>query len=214
MKKTIRLTESELKGLIRESVKTVLNEDYDLTTDFEDGGNQIDRDTLHMSPNEKDDYIKDLVLGDKRQRNDNYEAYRGDSRYFWYNMLCKKVGDKTAQGLTHVLKGCEGEFKKYMKMLNGIVEDLYSGYEESGDERYILAAKQFVEEAEGETKDLRYGGKREYVTADFRILSDEIADYSQLSMDKVYSRDPETDRRYSRNATTQDRKYGLNGTMD
>lgn len=116
MKKTIRLTESELKGLIRESVKAVLNEQYGV--DFEDTLRWVQKKNPNMSPEEQEQFAKNII------RKQKYAKYR-----FRISMDSPKIGYQNLNDLSwNEAKQCYIKFGRYIDTIE-YQDTTYDPYE-------------------------------------------------------------------------------------
>lgn len=237
-KRTIRLTESDLKNIIKESVNNILNEDYNYKTDFEDGGSAYDRDTYGMDDDEIDNWQKEEHLDDKRYRNDNYESLRSDNMNNINQTFIQNMEDKIFKNNPRYEKLSQSyrdlfieESEKIIDSINNMrrcirynIDLFQTFYKQTGDERYLVAAKTVINEYKrilnvSYNKKLEYNNQLGYNIIDnlkFKIFfnTEILKDYSPLSKDKVYSKGDENGRHYNRLATTKDRRNGYQGNFE
>ena len=227
MKQKIKLTESSLKRMIKESVKKVLNEDYDYKSDFEDGGNLYDRETYGMNDDEVSNWQREEVLADKKYKNDNYEALRKEKiydkgGYFRANMENKLLKDHPEyeklmnddyQDISSALETILRNFHILRMGMNSQVKMFKSAYDETGDERYLIAIKNILTDYDRQVDKLNSNLMFNNNPIKFRIQfqTNILNDYSPLSKDKVYHSDTESGTHSNRLANVKDRKKGVNG---
>lgn len=228
-KRTVRLTESDLKNIIKESVKNVLNEDYDYKSDFEDGGNLYDRTTYGMNDDEIDNWQKREHLNGKRDKNDNYEFYRYQKldnyhsrEYFLENMIekIKKTYPKYNNFFINdeyydMIEKTKNSLKEMSERIHQIFSIFEMCYDKTGDERYLLAAACLRDNYNDMfNKHQKFDNSSYYFKIETRFKSD--YNYNPLSKDKVYTKNSDYDGTsyYNRLATTKDRKKGLQGSFE
>ena len=188
----MKINESQLRKIIQESVKNVLVEGYI-------NGQWYDE-TEPWQPSSEDE-IRDVVLSQKKKRNDNYDVYRDvQDETFVFNMLNKI--NKNLETLYIDAKNGD------MSFIDRLVNMVELCYDKTGDERYIICRNKmlyYIQDAYNE----RFF-KNSKIGIDI-IDRSKYKDYSPLSKDKVYDIDMENGERSSRLATVKDRKKGVNG---
>lgn len=236
MKRKVRLTESDLHRVIKESINRVLNEDYDFNADFEDGGTIYDRERYGKSEEQIEDWERDMRLSDKIKKQDNYEFLRhqkmiGNEGYgFADNMLKKHLKQypkdylfKDKNEMFNELKECEESLVKCFNELKTIYDyhlfTFIHAYKKTGDERYLVAARQdmlmFYKSFENNVRNKIKNHDYSFFTIDTNSLLkyNRLKDYSPLSKDKVYDanyEDPYNYEYWNRPATIKDRKEKRN----
>jgi hypothetical protein len=133
MKKLIRLAESDLHRIIRESVKRILREENNIHY-FSDDPSLMDRDTYFHSDNSnegfgmKKDFSKEFshdgVLGDLYTGNDYYQKDNDSLRYSPMNDANLNVYDY--KGIPSILaQSSDSEHSKIGKGFRGTLRDTY-----------------------------------------------------------------------------------------
>lgn len=188
----MKINETQLRKIIQESVKNVLSEGYI-------NGHWYDE-PERWQPSTEDE-IRDVVLSQKKQRNDNYDAYRDDQdETFVFNML-NKINKKLE---TLYIDAKNGD----MTFIDRLVNIVELAYDKTGDERYIICRNQMLYYIQDDYNERFF--KNSKIGIDITDRS-KYKDYSPLSKDKVYDIDMENGERSSRLATVKDRKKGVNG---
>ena len=188
----MKINESQLRKIIKESVKNVLTEGYI-------NGHWYDE-TERWQPSTEDE-IRDVVLTQKKQRNDNYDVYRDDQdETFVFNML-NKINKKLE---TLYIDAKNGD----MSFIDRLVNIVELAYDKTGDERYIICRNKMLYYIQDDYNERFF--KNSKIGIDI-IDRSKYKDYSPLSKDKVYDIDMENGERSSRLATVKDRKKGVNG---
>jgi hypothetical protein len=204
----------------------IVKEDYDLNSDFEDGGSIYDRDTFGKNEDELENYYRSQKLDDKRYQNQEYEALRnrkmdrGDY-VFRQNMedKLKKIfpkydPEKLYQSYTTSINNALDSIRDMRSDIAIMVSHYKDAYNKTGDERFLMAAN-------SEMRSLRYIiedkinrlNRNPHVKINLSIdfMDEKLKNYSPLSKDKVYDYDSETKTYSSRSANISDRKKGYNG---
>jgi len=192
----MKINEAQLRKIIQESVKNVLMEG---PLRYPDGSGWYDE-TQPWRPSTEDE-IRDVVLTQKKKRNNNYDAYR-DSKdeSFVFDML-NKISKNAGKVYEDIKNGD-------MTLLGGFVNLIEKTYEKTGDERYIICRNNMLYYIQSAYNERFF--KNSKIGIDITDRS-KYKDFSPLSKDKVYDIDFENGERSSRLATVKDRKKGVNG---
>ena len=192
MKRKVRLTESDLHRVIKESVNKILSEGNDYG-DYEgtryDKMNRANYNSYYFISSMEEKIKEILPEADIEKIHEDYFT----------------VSDNTFNSIN--------EMQQTITTLIGI---FYSAYQETGDERFLVAAKGQIKLFQKEIEEkINKLNKKSNVKINFTFDFDNrtLNNYTPLSKDKVYDKDTETNINYSRLANVKDRKDGINGTF-